>query len=230
MPVLTTGRRLDQLGRPIEGTGFIYTSNGALAQLLAKRISPIYSQPITGEWVFGLATRAQTNGEFERGVGVFPPGNAGPPEHIHPTYDEHFEIIQGEFIFRIDGKERSACSGDSLVVTKGVAHTFRCVGHDHGAIVVETRPGARTGEVIATLFGMAHEGLLTPTGQPKPLHAMVIGSEYADDTIFTAPPPAIAIPIAKLMAPLARALGYRSNDPKYLEEQFWKAHVEQPIS
>jgi hypothetical protein len=57
---------------------------------------------------------------------------------------------------------------------------------------------------------------------------MVIGSEYADDTVFTAPPPSIAIPIAKLVAPLARRLGYRSNDTRYLQEAFWNAHVEQP--
>lgn len=85
-----------------------------------------------------------------------------------------------------------------------------------------------TGEVIHTLFGMAHEGLLTPRGQPKLLHAMVVASEYADDTVFTTPLPSIALPIARMLAPLARALGYRAVAPKYFEESFWRAHVEQP--
>jgi quercetin dioxygenase-like cupin family protein len=228
MSTLLTGRRLDRNGQPIDGTGFEYDSESRLAELLAQRVSPIYSQPITGEWVFGLNTSQETHGEFERGVGIFPPGNKGPAEHFHPTYDEHFELVQGDFIFRIGGQERKASAGEKLVAPKGTPHTFRCVSSAPGVVIVETRPAARTGMVIATLFGMAHEGLLTSQGQPKMMHAMVIGSEYADDTVFTNPPPSIAIPLAKALAPIGRMLGYRSTEAKYLEESFWNAHVEQP--
>ena len=212
----------------MDGTGFEYNSDEQLAELLARRISPLFSQPVTGEWVFALISSKETRGEFERGVGVFTPGNAGPPEHFHPTYDEHFDIVQGEFILRIGGEERRARAGEQVLIKKGTPHTFRCVSDRHGVTIVETRPAARTGEVIATLFGMAHEGTLTPQGQPRFLQAMVIGSEYADDTVFTNPPPSIAIPIAKALAPLGRLLGYRPTYAKYLEETFWIAHVEQP--
>lgn len=226
MPI--TGRKLDPNGHPINGSGFEYESDSHLAELLSQRNSPLFSQPITGEWVFGLVSSAQSAGEFERGVGIFPPGNAGPPEHFHPLYDEHFELLQGEFVFKINGNERTAKAGEKLTIPKGTPHTFRCVGNGHGVAIVETRPAARTGEVISTLFGMAHEGKLTPQGQPKLMHAMVIGSEYADDTVFTNPPPAIAIPIAKILGPIGRLLGYRPTDAKYLEESFWRKHVEQP--
>lgn len=228
MSKITTGRRIGQNGQPINATGFDYDSDDRLAQLLSQRKSPLFSQPITGEWVFGLVTSAETRGEFERGVGIFTPGNAGPPEHFHPLYDEHFDILTGDFIFNIDGKERKASAGEQLVVQKGTPHTFRCVGDKHGVTVVETRPAARTGEVISTLFGLAHEGALTPQGQPKLWQAMVIGSEYADDTVFTTPPPNIAIPIAKALAPIGRLLGYRPTYPRFVEESYWGAHVEQP--
>jgi hypothetical protein len=75
---------------------------------------------------------------------------------------------------------------------------------------------------------MAHEGTLTPQGQPKLMQAMLIGSEYADDTVFINPPPGIAIPIAKALAPIGRLLGYRPTYPKYAEEAWWSARVEQP--
>jgi len=228
MPTITTGRTIDQHGHPIDGTGFEYDSGDRLEELLKQRISPLYSQPVTGEWVFGLITSKETRGELERGVGVFPPGNAGPPEHFHPTYDEHFDIVLGDFIFKIEGKEQSVGAGQQLLIPKGTPHTFRCVGDRHGVTIVETRPAARTGEVIATLFGMAHEGALTPQGQPRFMQAMVIGSEYADDTVFTNPPPGIAIPIAKALAPIGRLLGYRPTYAKLLDEAFWNAHVEQP--
>ncbi len=228
MTKMITGRTMGQNGQPIEGTGFDYDSGERLAELMAQRISPLFSQPATGEWVFGLAASASTHGEYERGVGIFKPRNSGPPEHFHPTYDEHFEILRGEFIFKINGQEHRVGAGEKLTVQKGVAHTFRCVGEVYGAIIVETRPAARTGEVIATLFAMAHEGKLTPQGQPQLMQAMVIGSEYAEDTVFTSPPPNIAIPIAKALAPLGRLLGYRPTYPQYAEEGYWKARVEQP--
>jgi quercetin dioxygenase-like cupin family protein len=228
MSRVVTGRTLDQDGRPIDGTGFDYERGDRLAELLRQRNSPLLSQPQTGEWAFGLVAPAETGGEFERGVGVFRPGNAGPPEHFHPAYDEHFDIVAGEFIFKIDGKERRARAGEQLVVPKGAAHTFRCVGDKHGAAIVETRPAARIGEVIATLFGMAHEGELGAQGQPRFLQAMVIGSEYANDTVFTKPPPRVAIPVARALAPIGRLLGYRPTDPKYADARFWSARVEQP--
>lgn len=229
MAALTTGRRIDQNGRPMDGTGFDYDSGDRLATLLSQRVSPLMSQPVTGEWIFGLVTTTETRGEFERGAGIFSAGNSGPPEHIHPIYDEHFDILVGDFIFKIDGQERTVSAGTQLVVSKGTPHTFRCIGSRPGVAVVETRPAARTGQVIATLFGLAHEGALTPEGQPKLMQAMVIGSEYSDDTVFTNPPPGIAIPIAKAIAPIGRLLGYQATYPRFLEPSFWNAHVEQPV-
>lgn len=228
MALITTGRRLDASGTPIDGTGFTYEAGDAVDQWLQQRISPLLSQPITGEWVAGLVLAAQTNGEYERGLGIFPPGNAGPPEHFHPLYDEHFEIVRGDFLFRIGGEERSAGPGDQFAVATGTPHTFRCVGETVGVVVVETRPAARIGEVISTLFGMAHEGRLTKSGQPKLMQAMVIGAAYSDDTVFTSPPPAIAQPLARILAPFGRMLGYRPTDPRYADPAFWAAHVEQP--
>lgn len=229
MTTITTGRTLDQHGQPIAGTGFDYDSEGHLAGLLSQRVSPVFSQPVTGEWIFAIVPSKDTRGQLERGVIIFRPGNAGPPEHIHPTYDEHFDILKGEFIFRIGGQEQIACAGDQLVVPKGTPHTFRCVSDRYGVVIRETRPAARIGEVNSTLFGMAHEGLLTPQGQPKLLQAMVIGSEYADDTVFTNPPPNLAIPVARALAPLGRLLGVRPTYPKYADVAWWNARVEQPV-
>jgi quercetin dioxygenase-like cupin family protein len=228
MAPITTGRTLDASGKPIDGTGFTYEPGDALDVLLQQRISPLFSEPITGEWVAGLVLSGQTRGEYERGIGIFTPGNAGPPEHFHPLYDEHFEIVRGEFVFLLGGEERTAKAGDQFAVAKGTPHTFRCVGDTVGVVVVETRPAARIGEVISTLFGMAHEGKLTRSGQPKLMHAMVIGSAYDNDTVFTSPPPAITRPLAKMLAPLGRMMGYRATDPRYADPAWWDAHVEQP--
>lgn len=232
MPTCMAGRRKVN-GTLIDGTGFTYECGEVLSGLLAQRISPLFSQPTTGEWVFGLVTRAASDGVFERGAGIFPVGNAGPPEHFHPNYSEQFQVVLGGFLFTLNGKEHHARAGEELTIPPGTPHTFRCTGADPGCsagvVIVETRPAARTGEVISTLFGMAHEGLLTQSGQPRFLHAMMIASEYADDTLFTSPPPALVSGLATLLAPFARWRGYRATEARYLEPSFWDEHVEQPI-
>lgn len=83
--------------------------------------SPLLSQPFTGEFVFVLVSSAVTNGEFERGVGVFPVGHADPPEHFHPIYNEPFDIVQSDLVFVVDGKEQRANVGDQLLMPKGVS-------------------------------------------------------------------------------------------------------------
>ena len=226
--MLTTGRVLDNNRQPINGTGFEYDSEGRLAELISQRISPVYSNPQTGEWVLGLITSDETNGEFERGLGIFHTGNSGPPAHFHPIYDQHFEIVQGEFVFTIAGKEQTVGAGEQIVIEKGTPHTFRCVGDKFGASVVETRPAGKTAQVITTLFGLAHEGKLTLQGNPKFLQAMLIASEFASDTVFTSSFSSIAIPIAKMVAPIARVAGYRVCYDQYEDDSFWYAHVEQP--
>jgi hypothetical protein len=46
--------------------------------------------------------------------------------------------------------------------------------------------------------------------------------------VFTSPPPSIAIPMARLMAPLAHAFGYRPTYPRFADPVWWSARVEQP--
>ena len=60
------------------------------------------------------------------------------------------------------------------------------------------------------------------------LHAMVIGREYSDDTVFTSPPPLISSFLCMLFAPFARLLGYKATEQRYLEDSFWEKHVNQP--
>lgn len=228
MSRLTTGEKLDDSGNPIQGTGFEYESGSHLEDLLAQKIGPVVSQPITGEWLFALVDGKENNGEFGRAVVIFSPGNLGPPEHYHPNYVEKFEIVSGEFVFSVNGKEQRAGPGDKLTVEKGVRHSWRCVGDDYGVVIGEAWPTARIAEVVSTLFGMAHEGKLNSKGQPKFLHAMIIGSEYSDDTVFTSPPPFISSFLVMLFAPLARLLGYKATEPRYQDLEFWEKHVNQP--
>lgn len=228
MATLTAGETLDENGSPIPGTGFEYDSDGAFAGLLAKRISPVYSSPLLGEYGFALEKKEQTNGEYVKAAGIFPPGNLGPPEHIHPGFDEKFEVISGNFIILVDGKEHNVGPGDVMTVNRGTRHTFRCVGNEYGILLVETRPAARLEEIALTLFGLAHEGKARSDGAPRFLQGMVIGEEYSDDFALPFPPPSISKILIGFFAPIARLLGYQATAPRYLEDSFWLERVNQP--
>lgn len=53
-----------------------------------------------------------------------PPKTAGPPIHLHRTWDEAFYVIEGEMTFLLDGKEYVVPAGSCVFVPQGVLHTF----------------------------------------------------------------------------------------------------------
>lgn len=228
MGTILTGRTLDADGDPIPGTGVEVDAGGPIAERLRERTVPLVSNPTTGEWITGLVTGDETDGEYAVGLGIFPADNDGPPAHFHVGYEESFACIEGEFVIERDGVEHRLSAGEEHAVPADIAHTFRNVGDDVGAVVTTARPAARTFEVITTLFGMAHEGTLTDGGKPGFLQGMAMTAGLADDTVFTSPPPAVTQPLAKLVAPIARRRGYRATYPKYRSDEFWARYVEQP--
>src|SRR6187399_2767537 len=57
------------------------------------------------------------------------------PEHFHPTYDEHWEIVEGSAELKLDDRWRTLGPGDGAIrVARGVRHELKNVsGHPaHG--------------------------------------------------------------------------------------------------
>lgn len=223
-----TGRRLDDDGDPVPGTGFEYDRDGPLAEHLHDRTTPLFSNPVAGEWTTGLVTPAETGGESVTGLGVFAAENEGPPEHYHVGYEESFTVLRGELALTVDGETHHLRPGDELTVPPETPHGFAVAGDDLAATLTTTRPAARTLDVVRTLYGLAHEGELDDDGEPGLLQAMALASAMSDDTVFTSPPPAVAKPLARLLGPVANALGYEATYDRFERDAFWERHVEQP--
>ncbi|MFC6862362.1 cupin domain-containing protein [Halomicroarcula sp. GCM10025817] len=220
------GRTLDRNGEPIPGSGFEVDPDSVLAETLRERTGPLVSNPVSQEWVAELERPEDTGGTYHSAL--YLSAGEGPPEHYHVGYDETFEGIAGELTVVIDGRPHRVSPGDSRTVPAGRVHKPRYDGDSFAAAIGTVEPPGKTLPLIKTLFGLAHDGLVSDAGQPKFLQGMVWTDELADDTVFTSPPPAVAHPLATVLAPIGRRVGYRVTYPKYEDPAFWELHVEQP--
>lgn len=217
----TTGRTLDDSGSPIEGTGFSYESDSVIAEYLEQRVGPLSSHPNRNAWAGVLPETDETQNV---GFSIIKPGYEGPPPHYHTESTEVFEIVQGTFIFTLDGIEYRARAGDTITVEPEKVHTFECVGDELGLMKTTIQPPGKISEVIPSLMGFAHDH----ESDEDIWYIAAVFDELDGDTVFTTPPPQLTVPLAKALRPLADLQGYDITSDRYQTPEFWEAHVEQP--
>ena len=180
---------------------------------------PPVSNPVTG------VSLHEIPGEGEEGTAEIrlAPGAQGPAEHVHRTTEERFTVTEGIVTFRIGGRERALGPETEIRVSPGTPHTFRNEGTERAAMHVQTvPPNDRLGEVVITLFGLAHEGMVDERGRPGFLRAMAMAEATLDETYFTGVPYGVQRAFGETVGPLARALGYEAVEKRFLDEAFWR--------
>jgi mannose-6-phosphate isomerase-like protein (cupin superfamily) len=65
----------------------------------------------------------------------------GPPLHMHHDQDETWRVINGEFVFEVDGQEIYAGPGATVFAPRGSRHTFQNIGTTPGRLVTTVVPG-----------------------------------------------------------------------------------------
>lgn len=80
------------------------------------------ARPAPGEKVTCIRS-GQSGGPFIFEVELGP-GVGGPPTHTHDEGDERVEVLEGEVVFRVNGKKHHLRAGSSLTLTPRDAHTF----------------------------------------------------------------------------------------------------------
>ncbi len=86
------------------------------------------------------ATGDTTNGVVDTWFEVVPP-QLGPAEHKHARYDECFWVVEGTFLFKVDGQFKKASAGTWVFIPGGIAHAFRNIGEQDGRLLIESFPG-----------------------------------------------------------------------------------------
>jgi quercetin dioxygenase-like cupin family protein len=80
-----------------------------------------------------------TGGELTLIETVNAPG-FGPPEHRHPE-TEIFRVLQGRYLFQVDGRRFEAGEGDVICVPGGAAHAFVNITDEPAKQLVLITPG-----------------------------------------------------------------------------------------
>ena len=74
-----------------------------------------------------------------------------PPEHLHPSQEERFQVVDGAIRTVIDGAERRYEKGDRFTVPPGTPHQM--TGDGPARMRWEVRPPLRTAQFFETLLG-----------------------------------------------------------------------------
>src|SRR5436190_644618 len=94
------------------------------------------------------------------------PGAFVPP-HLHPALEERWEVVEGEVVFRIDGRRRPAGPGDRLVAPRGVRHAFDNPGPQVAHLRVEVEPALELEQFLTDAAALNRSGRYTRRGLPK---------------------------------------------------------------
>lgn len=83
--------------------------------------------------------------ETASGMSIFeslrPAGDlGGPAAHRHP-FDEAFYVLEGEYVFGVEGRTMTVSVGSFLYVPAGSVHSFRHAGEGAGRMLTICHPG-----------------------------------------------------------------------------------------
>jgi len=184
------------------------------------RFGDVFENKVTGEHVVVIRGDEDGGGEPALGHLVVKPGGAVVGEHVHPRFQERFQVISGRLGARVDGVERTLVAGDEVSVPAGIPHDWWNAGEEDASVLVEIAPlNTRFLEMLATLFGLANAGKTNAKGMPNPLQLALIGQEFADVIVFTKPPRPVQKVAFGVLGALGRRRGYRGFYPEYLRPQ-----------
>lgn len=146
------------------------------------------------------------------------PGSGVTP-HIHPLFDEHFEVLEHECSF-LKGRDWVTCkAGERALVPKGTRHAFRNEGSRTAHVICHARPGHPGLEGFLTdSAAMGRAGKFTrrfaiPKGWDGLLLGAALAHGYRESTVLLFPPMPPR-PLGRLLfGPLARRAARRGYVP-----------------
>lgn len=147
-------------------------------------------------------------------------------EHVHLTWSETFEVLQGAAAYKLGGEEHAINAGETVHMPPGVTHVHPW-NTSSGVMVYRQTDDFGVSDpaaahdvlgVFATINGLAREGKVGKKGLPKNL--LQLAATLRTLTKHGGFDAELPIPIQRVLSAtlgrLAEVLGYRGADPRYL--------------
>jgi quercetin dioxygenase-like cupin family protein len=180
------------------------------------QVGQTIEHPLSGERITFLETAATTGGDLLKISLEMAPGGILGAAHVHPRALEEFEVLSGRIELKTDGKARVADAGESVIVPRGAGHISGNPFDDPATIAVAFRPALKMETFFETVFGLASDGKLnTKTQMPSFLQMVLLLHDYREDIGLPGVAGIATRGLGLVLAPLARARGYRSRYPQY---------------
>ncbi|MEO7311462.1 MAG: cupin domain-containing protein [Chitinophagaceae bacterium] len=80
----------------------------------------------------------------------------GTPLHIHPNQDEIFQVLEGEYHFKVGDAIHRLIAGDSIFLPRKVPHAWTQVA-EKGRMTVILQPAGKLENFFVTLAALDHE-------------------------------------------------------------------------
>lgn len=171
--------------------------------------------PPAGKRVRIERSAAETDGDLVRFEMWLDADSRGPYLHVHPVQDEVLEVECGELGVVVGGQRRVLTAGERVEIPRDVPHRFWNESDEETHLYGELRPGRRADEFLPMAFALARDRWSTSGGVPlNPLAVAVVFDEYEDYYYFAHLPTSLQKVGVRLLAPVARRLGY---EPPYEE-------------
>jgi mannose-6-phosphate isomerase-like protein (cupin superfamily) len=189
----------------------------------------VIENPITKGRTIVLKSDAETNGNGwlleHHSIPHAPPDI---PEHVHLTWTETFEIIAGEAFYKLDGVQKTASAGDTIIMPPRQYHIHPWNAGETELVYRQLdqfdQPNAQAVQevlgVFATIAGLTRAGKVNQHGEPKnPLQlAATLKTLNKYGGYDAKVPRQVQDVLSATLGSLAEALGYKAIYPQFVGE------------
>jgi len=131
------------------------------------------------------------------------------PEHLHPSLDERWEVVDGVADVKVAGEWRHLDAADGpVMVARGVRHALRNSGAAQAHLRTWVTPAGGLEAFLCESAWAAQEGLYDARNLPRGLRGAAwiadFALRYRDETVMCSPPPALQRAVLPVVARLTR--------------------------
>lgn len=136
-------------------------------------------------------------------------GAQGPPEHVHPSSSELFDVQEGSIVVEVDGVGHTLEAGETITVQAGVPHRFASHPERDGRTRVTFDVPGRIEDALVTFYELARAGRVAADGKPSMQQIAVTFSQLTRDMRATIAPWVAQRAMFAVLAPIGRRRGLK---------------------